>query len=136
MCILRLSSRSVSFKPILDETKLPITSVYDAGEYRDTKRARLCQNNQATLDVSDKEWDDLQGQINDAICFLENHKGDIQKLFELVNDLSVGLDFPINSKLDGNIVTQGITFPGRLTSLAGSLNIDIGMTLYEYGLFE
>ena len=136
MCILRLSSKSTSFKSILENTNLPLISVYDAGEYRDLKKTRLCENNQATLEVSDKDWNDIEGQIEDAIGFFEQNKIDIQKLFKLISDLSAGLDFPINSKLDGNIVTHGIIYPNQLTKLAGNLNIDIGMTMYEYGMFE
>jgi len=136
MCILRLSSKTTSFKSILQDTNLPLISIYDAGEYRDLKKTRLCKSNQATLEISDKDWNDVESQIEDAISFFEQNKTEIQKLFELIKDLSAGLDFPINSKLDGNIVTHGIVYPSQLTKLAGYLNIDIGMTLYEYGMFE
>ncbi len=136
MCILRLSSEHHSFKSILNDTTLPMFSVFDAGEYRDSQKTRLCSSYQATLSISDKEWDDVEGQIEGAISFFESKNIELQKLFELVTDLRANLDFPILSKFDGRIVTQGIVFPSQLTKLAGNLNIGIGLTLYERDFFN
>ena len=136
MCVLRLSSKENSFKPILEKTKLSLFPVLDIGEYRDVKKSRVCEINQATLHISNKEWNDLEGQIEDVVCFIESNRTELQQLFKLIEDLNADLDFPIISKHDGNIISQGINFPSKLTSLVGNLNIGIGMTYYENDFFD
>lgn len=136
MCVLRLVSKTKSFKQMLEGTNLPIYSVNDAGEYRDKAKKRLCENYQATMDVSDKEWDDLSGQINDAIFFLNEYHSELEEIFKHIDDIEAGLDFPIHSILGEKWVTQWINFPAELVSVAGKLNIDIGMTLYAKDLFN
>ncbi len=136
MCVLRIVSKTKSFKPILEGMDIPTLSVFDLGEYRDKAKKRLCKNNQASLDVSKKEWDDLQGQVEDAIVFLTKYISELEEIFKHIDDVDAGLDFPINSILDEKWATQGINFPKELVSIAGKLNIDIGLTLYAKGLFD
>ena len=136
MCVLRIASKTKSFKPILDSMDIPTLSVFDIGEFRDKGKKRICENYQATLDVSKKEWDDLPGQVEDAINFLKKHAPELKKIFECIDGIDWGLDFPIYSILDDTWVTQGIKFPKELVSIAGELNIDIGMTLYAKDLFD
>lgn len=136
MCVLRITSETQSLKAILGSMKMPVSSAFDAGEYRDRSKTRPCETNQATVGVSDKEWDDLHGQVEDAIDFLNRYAIELEEIFERIADVSAGLDFPINSILDDTWATQGINFPKELVSLAGKLDIDIGLTLYAKGLFD
>jgi hypothetical protein len=116
--------------------EIPILSVFDIGEFRDKGKKRICANYQATLDVSEKEWGDLSGQVEDTINFLKKHTPELKKIVEYIDDIDWSLDFPIYSILDDKWVTQGIKFPKELVSIAGELNIDIGMTLYAKDLFD
>ena len=128
MCILRLTSSNTSLKSYLND--FPVASSYDKGEFRNSRKDSLCTENHASLDVSEKEWDDLNGQIQDAIKFLDKYKSQIISLSSSIADLSLGLDFPIYSKFDGNIITHGIAYPVELVTLAAELKIEIGMTIY------
>jgi len=136
MCVLRIVSKTKSFKSLLEGMDIPTLSVFDAGEYRDKAKKRLCKNNQASLDVSEKEWDDLAGQVEDAINFLNKYTPELEEIFKRIDDVDAALDFPVNSILGEKWVTQGINFPKQLVSIAGKLKIGIGMTLYAKDLFE
>jgi len=123
MCVLRLSSKDYSFKLLIENTELSLFSVFDSGEDRGSVKPRVCEENFATLRVSDKEWNDIQGQIEDAISFFKRNKNHLVELFGQVKDLNASLDFPVLSKFDGHTVTHGITFPSQLTTLAGNLKL-------------
>jgi hypothetical protein len=89
-----------------------------------------------SLDVSDKEWDDFPGQAVDAISFLSIHHDELMKLLCNIEDVSACLDFPICSRLNSEIVNQNDYIPRELVSLAGKLNLEIGMSQYSKDAFD
>jgi hypothetical protein len=46
------------------------------------------------------------------------------------------LDFPIYSRLDGEIVNQNDYLPSKLISLAGELGLSIGISIYSKEAFD
>jgi len=135
MCVLKIYSDTYSFKGFSEDTDIPIFSVFDKGEYRNKKRTRVCNENTLSLDVSDKEWDDFPGQAADAISFLSMHYDELLELLSKVSDVSACLDFPIYSRLSSEIVNQNDYIPKDLISLAGKLNLEIGMSQYSRDAF-
>ena len=83
-----------------------------------------------SLDVSDKNWDDLPGQIEDAIVFLERYSIELRRLFVTVPDAKGYLDFPINSRMGSEVASQCDHFPVRLIQLAGAVGLGIELTQY------
>ena len=136
MCVLKIYSDTFSFKAFSEESDIPVYSVFDKGEFRDKKKTRVCKENVLSLDVSDKEWDDFSGQAGDAISFLSEYYEELQNLFCNSTDINACLDFPIYSRLNNEIINQNDYIPRELVSLAGKLNLEIGMSQYSKEAFE
>ena len=136
MCILKISSERNSFKPYLSELSLPVFSVFDKGEYRDLAKKRPHEKYRLSIDVSDREWDDFPGQVDDAIKFLKKYQRELDRLFTLVDDSDACLDFPLYSRLDEEIINQNDHLPRELIALAGKLNIGIEMSIYSKDVFQ
>ena len=136
MCVLKIYSDTYSFKNFSESTKLPVYSVFDKGEYRDTKKVRKITVNTLSLDVSEKDWGDFPSQATDAISFLSMHYDELSKLLNSINDVEACLDFPIYSRLDNRIINQNDYIPKELVALAGKLNLEIGMSQYSKEAFE
>jgi hypothetical protein len=134
MCVLKIYSPTHSFKDYSNHGNLPIYSVYDKGEFR--TKTRQCAEFTMSLDVSDKEWNNFSGQVEDAIKFLKQN-------FIALNDLYVKyavsnwyLDFPVYSRLNDQIINQNDHLPSELISLAGKLNLGIEMAIYDPNAFK
>ncbi len=136
MCVLKIYSDTFSFKAFSEDTDIPVYSVFDKGEYRNKKQTRVAKHNVLSLDVSDREWDDFPGQAADAINFLSKHYDELLKLLSSVEDVNACLDFPIYSRLSSEIINQNDYIPRGLISLAGKLNLEIGMSQYSRDAFE
>lgn len=89
-----------------------------------------------SFDVSKKEWDDIQGQIQDAIAFLSTWEAELITLIASHDAIDAYLDFPLYSRLDGNIVNQNDHLPKGLIALAGRIGLGIEMALYDKSAFR
>ena len=134
MCFLKIYSNIDSFKVFSMNTNLPTYSCFDKGE--SITKKRLSENYRISFDVSQKEWDDFKGQVSDAILFLKKHSTDIKKLFATHSVTDAYLDFPLWSRLDGNIVNQNDHIPKELIRIAGKLNLGIEMAIYAQDAFD
>ena len=134
MCVLKIYSDKNSFKAFSDNTRIPVYSCLDKGEAITTMR--LSENYLISFDVSEKEWDDFEGQIGDAILFLEKYNVQIKELFAIHSITDAYLDFPLWSRLDENIANQNDHIPRELIKLAGELNIGIEMAIYAQNAFD
>ena len=131
MCILRNFSETNSFKAFAERSKLPVYSVHDATDVKNTRTNKTHGVFRISFDVSECEWDDFPGQVEDAIVFLSLHASSIRELVESHNVSDAFLDFPILSRLDGNIVNQIDRLPRELISLCARANIGIEMSQYS-----
>jgi hypothetical protein len=134
MCVLKVYSNTNSFKEFANNTDIPLYSCFDKGESITTKQ--LCEEYRISFDISDREWDEFEGQVSDAILFLEKYTNQIKELFATHSITDACLDFPLWSRLDENIVNQNDYIPRELIKLAGELNIGIGMSIYAQNAFE
>lgn len=133
MCVLRVASRRRTLTDFLSEARIPYYETHD----RDTPMRFGSQKGKPygyagfKSDVSTKEWDDLPGQISDAIRFLRRHKADLKRLKTKFQVSDVRLDFPHNLRIgQHDIVAQFDYLPPNLISLAGELGIGIELSLY------
>lgn len=132
MCFLKVYSDTDSFKLFEKTTKIPVYSLYDKDEQQ--KKGRT--DYKISFDVSDKDWDDFEGQIKDTILFLTKHYDELEELFKTHNITTAYLDFPIYSRLYGDIVNQNDHLPKELIVLAGKLSLGIEMAIYSKDAFE
>jgi hypothetical protein len=134
MCVLKVYSDTDSFKSFEKMTKVPVYSSYDKG-YRQGKN-HVRTDYKISFAVSDKNWDDLEGQIEDTILFLTKHYDDLEQLFKTHSITTAYLDFPIYSRLEGDIVNQNDHLPKELIVIAGKLSLGIEMAIYSKDAFD
>ena len=136
MCVLKIYSDNNSFKSFATTTNIPVYSTYEKGDYRNETKKIIREDYRISFDVSDREWDDLKGQIEDTISFLEKHFEELSILLTTGNISDAYLDFPIYSQLDENIVNQNEHLPKELIVLAGKLSLGIEMGIYCKDAFD
>ncbi|UCG16139.1 MAG: hypothetical protein JSV19_12675 [Phycisphaerales bacterium] len=86
------------------------------------------------IDVSKREWDDLPGQIEDAIDFLHRFHDELQRLVSFAGVEDVGLDFPHDLRIGRpGVAVQCDYLPSSLLREAGNLGIGIEVSLYPAG---
>ena len=79
--------------------------------------------------VSDADYNDLNGQIKEAIKFLKKNSKYLDTISTNKTVETFALDFAFNSRIDRKIVeVQCDYFPSELIKLAGNLNISIWLT--------
>ena len=71
MCLLKIYSDVDSFDSFSKRTNLPIYSLHNKGELKNKYSDKKHTNYLISFDVSEKEWDDFDGQVRDTILFLE-----------------------------------------------------------------
>jgi flagellar biosynthesis regulator FlaF len=136
MCILKVYSDNESFESFSQITDIPVYSIYNKGERKNEKIDDIHTDFRISFDVSEKEWDDLEGQIDDTILFLNKYKEQIQDLLTRHSISDAYLDFALWSRLYDNVVNQNDYLPRELIKIAGSLNIGIEMGIYAKDAFE
>lgn len=117
-------------------TRIPVFSIYDKGEKTGNKKRNIRTNYRISFDVSDKDWDDLDGQIEDTILFLMKHYDELEQLTKTHNISTAYLDFPLYSRLNGDIVNQNDHLPKELIAIAGKLSLGIEMSIYSRDAFD
>jgi hypothetical protein len=70
MCVLHVSSDKNSFAGFLAETKLPVYDSHEKGDVKNQRKGTIQDDYGFSCDVSEREWSDTSGQIEDAIRFL------------------------------------------------------------------
>ena len=114
---------------------MPVYSCADRGE-RKGKKGAVFEKHRISFSVSEKEWDDIQGQIKDAISFLSRWEAELASLIASYNTIDAYLDFPLYSRLSGEIVNQNDHLPKALIVLAGRIGLGIEMAIYDKNVFS
>ena len=136
MCVLKVYSDTNSFKSFAKTTKIPVYSSYDKGEQQGNGEGPVRTDYKISFDISDKDWDDFEGQIKDTILFLTKYYDDLDQLFKTHNITTAYLDFSIYSRLYGDIVNQNDHLPKELIAIAGKLSLGIEMAIYTKYAFD
>lgn len=136
MCILKVYSDFDSFKPFKESVIIPVYSTFEKGDFKYGSSGVRQKDYRISFDVSDKDWDDFNGQVQDAISFLEKYQKELKILFSSNRISDAYLDFPIYSRLTDDIVNQNDHLPRKLVSLAGNISIGIEMSIYSKDAFD
>jgi hypothetical protein len=133
MCVLRVSANRKTLSDFLSETRFPYCYEHDKTTLRRFGRDKGKPFRYAGFQtwVSNKEWNDMPGQVSDAIRFLRRHRDHLKRLRSEFKAQDIILDFPYYLRIGkDDVVIQGDFLPPALISLAGELGIGIEMTLY------
>lgn len=131
MCILRIFSETDSFKAFAERSTIPVFSVHDATDKVSSRTNKSHGVFRISFNVSDCEWDNFLGQVEDAIEFLSLHSNSIRELVDSHNVSDAYLDFPIWSRLHGNVVSQNDRLPYELISRCALAGIGVEIAMYS-----
>lgn len=136
MCFLKLFSDTASFKDYAAETELPVFGVHDAQDIRRRKTGETFGTHRISFTVSACEWDDFDGQVRDAIVFLGHHASEIRRLVTAHPVSEAYLDFPLWSRLEGELASQSDSLPRELIALCAAAGIGVVMSTYARAAFS
>ena len=130
MCVLHIYLDTDQLDFILSSTNLPIYKAHKKGEAHLYLKNKVYDYNLISCAVSDKDWNDFEGQTDDMIDFLNRYHIELKSLqdnFKIENWL---FDVPYNCRLEDGMMVQNDFLPSKLLSLAGYFGIDINLSLY------
>ncbi len=134
MCVLRVYGGKFDPRAFLEHSAMQAYEVWREGEPRRAGPKRLGRIHDSAgfkVDVSQKEWTDLAGQVEEAIAFLEQYREDLQALRRTPGVAEVRLDFPFAVLDTGEPpLPQSVFLPPRLLSLAGGLGVAVEVSIY------
>ena len=125
-CILRAGGREFEPAAFLAESSFEQASLHAPGE-RFTAGVVTAAARGFSVTVSDAEIDDLDGQIAEAIEFLDRHEDELRRLGRYEGVEVVEIDFGIEWR---DVATQTDWFPPELLWRAGAL--DIGLRISHF----
>jgi hypothetical protein len=92
----------MSLSDFIEKSNLPIYDSHEKGDPCKFKKRPPKNDYGFQCSVSDKEFDDFEGQVTDAIAFLENHLDELKELVSQYDIDDIRLDFPIECRLIKN----------------------------------
>ena len=130
-CVLRASG--VKFLPLefLAGSSLNACNVFSIGERRG--RLSVWQTSGFTVEVSSASGEELEEQIKDAIMFLHQYRGELNRLADVQELEDLSLDFGVSRQ---DVFVQSNYFPPELLKIAGSLRIGIEISFYGVDAIE
>ena len=137
-CILRVSgNHNFRIDEYLTFSKLNAYSIYRIGEKRKHRmklNSEFYETNGFQIEVSNAEFDDFDQQKSDANTFLKENFDSLSQMraygLKSDNENSIYLDFAIENLYQDYYVQTKFLEP-EILKLAGSLNIEIALSLYE-----
>jgi hypothetical protein len=133
MCVLHLEIDTNNIDLILEGTNLPIYQVYRKGKKHKHRKDFIFDTNLISCEVSNKEWDDFEGQTNDMIEFLNKYHIDLQSIKDNFNDFNWQFDLPYTCRLDESTFNQNDFLSPELLYQSGRLGIGINLSMCNQG---
>ena len=84
-----------------------------------------------SITISEADFDDINGQINDTIIFLNKYKGNLKHITTTPEIEYATISFGLDSVIDEEHLTQSFYFPLELIKICAELGISIETTLYK-----
>jgi hypothetical protein len=128
-CTLRATGKNFEVNVFLQNSKLKPNTVSHKGRPRRKNKPDgvECEFSGFSCIVSEKNFNNLEGQIVDAIKFLKSNRVELQKLIKFSSVEDVRLDFGIERR---EIFSQCDYFSPELLFIAGKLGIGIELSQY------
>ncbi len=136
MCVLRVYGANFDAESFLaGDTRLEPCAVFWPGVPAYDKRVARGRNSDHGfhVTVSDREWSDWEGQVSDALAFLEEHQEVLEQLTGRSDVDTVTLDFPADAHPDAQAIVCDQVFPATLIRAAGRAGVAIELTVYVAG---
>jgi hypothetical protein len=132
MCIFHASSPQQSFKEFLEQhPELPVYQHYEKGDILKISVDKTPTDDYGfSCEVSDRDWQDVDGQVVDMISFLEVYAPQLRYIKENYTLDDWHFDLPYECQLNGECFVQTDFLPAKLLRLAGDLEIGIELSLY------
>jgi hypothetical protein len=130
MCVLHVSSSKASFARFLANTRLPVYRSYEKGDVKHKRKGTKYEDYGFSCDVSEREWRDASGQVEDAIGFLKVFTADLRTLTSQYRVDDIRLDFPFESRLSKGVFAQFDYLPPELIRLCAEHGIGIEVSHY------
>jgi hypothetical protein len=125
-CVLRAAGRDFDVDAFLAGSTLKPLIVYQRGQER-FPGSKIEERSGMNVSVSEREFSDLAGQIEDAIQFLAENANELTRLRAHTGVERVELDFPV---VDRDVAAQSDVFPAALLSEMGNLQIALIVSRY------
>lgn len=102
-------------------------------EYRAKKNGTMS----FTIEFTDRNFIDFEGQVTDTISFLKANEQRLVELKSRIPNLSWDIDFGYNTKVaTGELAIEGLHFPVELLGVCARLEIELLVSLYNANQFE
>jgi hypothetical protein len=133
-CVLRAWGKTFDVETYFKNSKLKPIAVWQRGQkFKRKIRGRKSHRDSGfNCKVSNKGFNHLNAQIRDAIEFVKLFKRELRRLAAFPGVEKAGLDFGITNRAFSmkNIMVQSDVIPAELARLAGSIGLDVAITLY------
>ncbi len=131
MCVLHVSSKTMSFGDFIEGSSLPIYRSHEKGDPGIIPRRPAFADYGFSCKVSKKKFSDFKGQVKDAISFLNTNLHELTTLVEQYEIDNIRLDFPIENRMvKMDLASQCDYLPPELIKLAGNIGLGIEMSQY------
>jgi hypothetical protein len=128
-CVLRATGMEFEPEAFLRDSDLDANPVYRRGGpvWEHKPDGEKCTVSGFHVGVSDADFNDLPGQIDDTIRFLERRQAELRRLVSFPGVERVRLDFGIERR---DVAVQRDSFPPDLLRLIGQLGLHLVVSLY------
>ena len=129
-CVLRAHGASFEVKEFLESSSLQPDSVYVKGDVSASTDGGNGAGHAAsgfTVRVGESDLSDLEGQVREAIAFLDEYEDELRRLGGFEGVEAVSLDFGVRWR---ETASQTDVFPSDLLWRAGALDIWLAVTHY------
>ena len=127
-CVLRAAGRDFDIDSFLNSSALKALVVYHRGEQQfPDAPIHLMEQSGMNISVSEREFSNLAGQIEDATRFLSENASELERLRAFPGVERLELDFPI---VDRDAPVQTDLFPADLLLRMGNLKIALRVSRY------
>jgi hypothetical protein len=132
-CILHLSGVNFGVDTFIAKSKVRPYKVFYRGEPRNKNKPKGAKwtSTGLAIEVSKAEFDDIKGQIKDAIPFLTRNREKLGWIVETKGIRHVVLDFGVDQVIDGDVLLmRTVWLPNKLLRLASEAGLGIELSFY------
>lgn len=125
--VLRTSGSDFDVEAYIKDCPLKIIVSFRKGEPRSKNSKRLRELSGLNIEVSNADFDDLAKQMADTQAFLTTHEAELTRLRDFPGVEFISIDFGVDIYPPG---WCSFCFPHELLRLAGTLRIDLELSVY------
>ncbi|UII24261.1 hypothetical protein [Fulvivirga ligni] len=132
MCVLHVTCGKTLIKPFLDATEMPIYQFHERGDTIKIglNKNELYEDSGFSCEISDRNWNDFEGQIDDLKQFLHNYHSDLVLLKTHYEIKTWIVDLPYFLRLNGEFFSQSDYLDPEIMKLLSALDIGLELSLY------